>query len=80
MVSFWYLYCHLWTYFTPFSSVSIVNFEQVNAGWAVTHSVIVVFKGVCHYTKKIFRSRISSVNVTKSAENCGFGHIYSRNS
>ena len=23
----------LWTYFTPCSSVSIVNFEQVNAGW-----------------------------------------------
>ena len=22
------------------------------------------------------RLRISSVNVTKSAENCGFGHIY----
>ena len=24
----------LLTYFTPCSSVSIVNFEQVNAGWA----------------------------------------------
>ena len=24
-------------------------------------------------------SRITSVNVTKSAENCGFGHIYLRN-
>ena len=23
----------LWTYLTPCSSVSIVNFEQVNAGW-----------------------------------------------
>ena len=23
----------LWTYFRPFSSVSIVNFEQLNAGW-----------------------------------------------
>ena len=31
--SFWYLYCYLWTYFTPCSSVSIVNFEQVIAGW-----------------------------------------------
>ena len=28
-----WLYCWLWTYFTPCSSVSIVNFEQVNAGW-----------------------------------------------
>ena len=26
----------LWTYFTPFSSVSIVNFELVNAGWEVS--------------------------------------------
>ena len=33
IVSFWYLYCQLWTYFTPFSGVSIVNFEQVNAGF-----------------------------------------------
>ena len=31
--SFWCLYCYLWTYFTTCSSVSIVNFEQVNAGW-----------------------------------------------
>ena len=31
--SSWYLYSQLWTYFTPFSSVSVVNFEQVNAGW-----------------------------------------------
>ena len=25
--------CELWTYFTPCSSVSITNFEQVNTGW-----------------------------------------------
>ena len=25
--------CQLWTYLTPFSSVSIVNFELVNAEW-----------------------------------------------
>ena len=31
--SFWCLYCQLGTYFTPFFSVSIVNFDQVNAGW-----------------------------------------------
>ena len=29
LVSFWWL----WTYFTPCSSVSIVNFEQVNTAW-----------------------------------------------
>ena len=33
MVSFWCLYCWPWTYFTSCSSVSIVNSEQVNAGW-----------------------------------------------
>ena len=29
----WCLYCYLWTYFTPFSSFSIVNFENVIADW-----------------------------------------------
>ena len=34
-----------------------------------------------HYTKKWnFPLRISSVNVSKSAVTCGFGHIYWRNS
>ena len=31
------------------------------------------------YTKWSFPSRISSVNVFKSAVSCGFGHIYGRN-
>ena len=34
LASFWYL-----CYFTPFSTVSIVNFEQVNAGWDHTNSL-----------------------------------------
>ena len=29
----WCLFCELWTYFTPYSSVSIVNFEHIIAGW-----------------------------------------------
>ena len=29
----WRFYCWLWTYFTPFSSVSIVEFQQVNVNW-----------------------------------------------
>ena len=33
MKSFWCLYCYLWRYFTPGSSVSIVDFEHVNDGW-----------------------------------------------
>ena len=27
---FWWFYCSLWTYFTPFSCVLIVDFEHVN--------------------------------------------------
>ena len=30
MTSFWCFYCWLWTYFTPFSSASNGDFEQVN--------------------------------------------------
>ena len=33
LASFWCLYCQLWTYFTPSSSVFIVNFEQANFSW-----------------------------------------------
>ena len=36
VASLWCLYCYLWTYFTTCSSVSIVNFEQVNADWLVS--------------------------------------------
>ena len=32
MASFWCLYCLVWTYFRHCSGVSIVNFEEVNAG------------------------------------------------
>ena len=27
---------YIWTYFTPCSSVSIINFEQENAAWQAT--------------------------------------------
>ena len=30
MASFWSLYYQLWIYFTPYSSVFIVDFKQVN--------------------------------------------------
>ena len=36
MTLFWCFYCELLTYFTPFSSVSIVDFEQVSVGWDVS--------------------------------------------
>ena len=36
--SLWCFYCQLWTYFTSFSRVFIVGFEQVNVSWASTSS------------------------------------------
>ena len=33
MASFWHLYCELGTYFTPCSTLSIVNIKHVIAGW-----------------------------------------------
>ena len=35
MTSLWCFYCSLSTYFTPFSSVSIIDFEQVNVRWTI---------------------------------------------
>ena len=43
VASFWCLYCYLWTYFTPCSSVSIVNFQQVITGWVATMFLIFKF-------------------------------------
>ena len=37
-------YCYLWTHFTPCSSVSIVNFEQINAGWVLTLQKLTLLK------------------------------------
>ena len=37
----------LWTYFTPCSGVSIVNFEQVNFGWAAKHLWLSFFICFC---------------------------------
>ena len=36
MTSFWCSYYKLKTYFTLYSSVSIVDFKQVNVSWVVT--------------------------------------------
>ena len=41
IASFWCFYCELGTYFTPCSSVSIVNFEHVTAGWVISLTYIV---------------------------------------
>ena len=36
MTLFWSFYCKLRTYLTPFSSVSIFDFEQVNVNWELS--------------------------------------------
>ena len=35
MMSFCCFHCYVWTYFTPCSNVSIVDFEQVNISWVL---------------------------------------------
>ena len=34
MTLFWCLYCKLWTYCTPFTSVSIFDIEQIDIFWS----------------------------------------------
>ena len=47
-------HCQLWTYFTSWSSVSIVNFEQVNAGWiALSHNGYSINVANCEIFRKI---------------------------
>ena len=71
-------------------SVSIVNFEYVNPKrWLFSQesSIKDAWQGHTYsswqkltmHKKWSFPLRISSVNVTKSAGICGFGHIYWRN-
>ena len=43
LASFWYIYCYIWTYFTPCSSISIVNFEHVIAGWESFLQIEIIF-------------------------------------
>ena len=40
MKSFWCFYCKLWTYLALFSSVSIVDFKQVNVSWDKVYEII----------------------------------------
>ena len=35
LASFWCFYCYLWTSSTPWSSISMVYFEHVIAGWDI---------------------------------------------
>ena len=47
--SFWCLYCWLCTNFIICSSASIVNFEQVNAGWDGTWKIMTFCKNFAPY-------------------------------
>ena len=58
MVLFWCLYCQLSTYFTPFSSVSIVTFQHVIAGWSVYHHYDYYINNVIVLIKCFFASAI----------------------
>ena len=71
--------------FPSFSDASIANFEQVFVSWCFTISVTVIKKLNCKKhslicnnvtAQKIKFSIKDFLNVTKSAGNCGFGHIY----
>ena len=53
MTSFWCLYCWLLTYFTPFSSVSIVDFEQVNVSWNTLKISLTFFRLICPFIWKL---------------------------
>ena len=61
MAFFWCLYCQLWTYFTPCSSASIVNFEQENAGFHVPFF---------DYLKRL--NRIQTLQIQVSGGDCAF--------
>ena len=49
LMSFWCFYCYLRTSFTPFSCVSIADFEQVNVSWVISnfdhiqHIILILF-------------------------------------
>ena len=42
-----FLLLTIWTYFTPFCSVSIVNFEEVDVIWVATYNLLVQLH-ICH--------------------------------
>ena len=45
---------HLWTYFTPCSNVSIVDFEQVNTNWAVGGNMFLIILNILFARNRIF--------------------------
>ena len=55
----------------------LVNLKELNKDETTSLYSIKDRLEIIHCTKnEVFHLRISSVNVAKSAGNCGFGHIY----
>ena len=65
LTPFWCFYCKLWTYFIPFSSVSSVDFEQVNVNWVITRlprtiwPIFSSFPIFCCYFTRLMARQIS---------------------
>ena len=55
--SFWYPYCYLWIYFTPCSSVTIINLEHVIAGWVVPFCTCLKYRKRLFYVSRECRKR-----------------------
>ena len=72
--SFWCFYCWLWTDFTQISSISTVEFEQVNVtrDWNLPKPLMinapVIKKPVSFYMRVIFGTKYSSMVQVKFAE------------
>ena len=49
MSSFWCLHYLLWTYFTPFTCVSTIEFEQVNNSWVHDADWYLVYSQLIHF-------------------------------
>ena len=60
------LYCKVWTYFTPCSSVSIVNFEQVIAGQIVSSNKLIenFHQFVECYTQNLIKSHDPEIYIS----------------
>ena len=55
----------LWTYFTPFSSVSIFDFEQVNVNWVLFHFFSGVLLEIPFPWVANFKTRVYFPNILK---------------
>ena len=83
MTSFLCFYCKFWTYFRSFSSVSLVDFEQVNTSWEIKITWTYHYHFCCHYhcypikrcllpfqTFLTFRKITSGFRKSKKFSNC----------